>query len=85
MWPLFAAFTRQTTTMHTISDYEAEVIGGGLSLSLPTIQVSPNIIINTIPQINAGSSIALLGGVSSLNQGNGTTLLNGLIAGLFSF
>jgi hypothetical protein len=71
--------------MHTISDYEAEALGGGLSLSLPAIQVNPNIIINTIPQINAGSSIALLGGISSLDQGNGSKLWNGLIAGLFSF
>ncbi len=71
--------------MQTLSDYEAEVIGGGLYFSLPAIQVSPNIIINTIPQINAGSSIALLGGSSALNQGNNSKLLNALIAGLFSF
>ena len=71
--------------MQTLSDYEAELIGGGIRLSLPAIQVSPNIIINTIPQINAGSSIALLGGNADLNQGNGSVLWNTLIAGLFSF
>jgi hypothetical protein len=71
--------------MHTISDHEAEVISGGFSLSLPAIQVSPQIIVNTVPQINAGSSIALLGGMSNLDQGNNTDLWNGLIAGLFSF
>ena len=71
--------------MQTLSDYEAELIGGGIRFSLPAIQVSPNIIINTIPQINAGSSIALLGGNADLNQGNGSVLWNTLIAGLFSF
>ena len=85
MWPLFAAFINHSTSMQTLSDYEAEVIGGGLSFSLPAIQVSPNIIINTIPQINAGSSIALLGGSSALNQDNSSKLLNALIAGLFNF
>ncbi len=71
--------------MQTLSDHEAELIGGGVRFSMPTIQVSPNIIINTIPQINAGSSIALLGGSADLNQGNGSILWNTLIAGLFNF
>jgi hypothetical protein len=71
--------------MQTLSDYQAESIGGGIRFSMPVIQVSPNIIINTIPQINAGSSIALLGGNADLNQGNGSVLWNTLIAGLFSF
>jgi hypothetical protein len=71
--------------MQTLSDYEAELFSGGIRFSMPAIQVSPNIIINTIPQINAGSSIALLGGKADLNQGNGSVLWNTLIAGLFSF
>ena len=71
--------------MQTISDYEAELISGGIGFTMPAIQISPNIVINTIPQINAGSSIALLGGNAELDQGNGSVLWNKLIAGLFNF
>ena len=66
--------------MQTISDYEAEAIGGGISFILPTIQVSPNIVVNTIPQINAGSALALFGGDADLNQENGTFLWNNLFS-----
>jgi hypothetical protein len=68
--------------MHTLSDHEAEAIGGGF-LSLPSISVSPQIVINTITGINAGASIALLGD-ASLEQDNISNLWNGLISGLFS-
>jgi len=71
--------------MTTINEFEAETINGGLRFAMPSIQVSPNIIVNTIPQINAGSSLAVLGGNASLNQGNGSILWNTLIAGLFRF
>jgi hypothetical protein len=71
--------------MQTINEHEAEAIGGGFSLSLPTIQVNPNIIVNTVPQVNAGASIGVLGGMSMLDQDNTSTLWNGLIASLFSF
>lgn len=69
--------------MYTLSDHEAEAIGGGF-LSLPSINVSPQIMINTITGINAGASIALLGGTASLDQENSSKLWQGLIAGLFS-
>jgi hypothetical protein len=68
--------------MYTLSDHEAEAIGGGF-LSLPSINVSPQIMINTMTGINAGASIALLGD-ASLKQENNSHLWNGLIAGLFS-
>jgi hypothetical protein len=84
MWP-FLLPLQTKTAMHTLSDFEAEEIGGGFTFALPAIQVSPNIIINTVPQINAGSAIAVLGGNSSLDQNNGSSLWNALIAGLFSF
>jgi hypothetical protein len=71
--------------MKTINEFEAETINGGLRFTMPSIQVNPNIIVNTIPQINAGSSLAVLGGNASLSQGNGSILWNTLIAGLFSF
>jgi hypothetical protein len=69
--------------MYTLSNHEAEAIGGGF-LSLPSINVSPQIMINTITGINAGASIALLGGRSSLDQANDSKLWQGLIKGLFS-
>lgn len=68
--------------MYTLSDHEAEAIGGGV-LSLPSINVSPQIVINTITGINAGASIALLGN-ASLDQDNISNLWNDLIPGLFS-
>ena len=69
--------------MQTISDHEAEAIGGGF-LSLPSINISLPIIVNTITGVNAGASLALLGGSSTLSQANDSDLWNGLIAGLFS-
>ncbi|MEY3964412.1 MAG: hypothetical protein RLZZ106_1667 [Cyanobacteriota bacterium] len=66
--------------MQTLSDLEAEAIAGGIGFTLPSIQISPNIIVNTIPQINAGSSLALFGGKANLNQQNGTFLFNNLFA-----
>ena len=69
--------------MHTLSDHEAEAIGGGF-LSLPSINISLPIIVNTITGVNAGASLALLGGSSNLDQDNNSELWNGLIAGLFS-
>ena len=71
--------------MHTLSECETEAIGGGMGLTLPSVQVSPNIIINTNPQINAGASIALLGGMASLDQDNDSKLWNSLIARLINF
>ena len=66
--------------MQTISDFEAEAIGGGIGFGIPTIQVSPNIIVNTIPQINAGSALALFGGNADLNQENESFLWNNLFS-----
>ena len=66
--------------MQTLSDFEAEAIAGGIRFAMPSIQISPNIIVNTIPQINAGSSLALFGGNADLNQQNGTFLFNSLFA-----
>jgi hypothetical protein len=66
--------------MQTLSDLEAEAIAGGIRFTLPSIQISPNIIVNTIPQINAGSSLALFGGNADLNQQNDTFLWNNLFA-----
>lgn len=66
--------------MQTLSELEAEAIAGGIGISLPSIQISPNIIVNTIPQINAGSSLALFGGDADLNQQNGTFLWNNLFS-----
>jgi hypothetical protein len=71
--------------MKCLSDLEAESLTGGLRFAMPSIQISPNIIVNTIPQVNAGSSIALLGGDASLQQGNGSLVWNTLIASLLSF
>jgi hypothetical protein len=69
--------------MHTLSDHEAEAIGGGL-LSLPSINVSPQIMINTITGINAGAALSLFGGMASFEQANDSTVWYGLISGLFS-
>ena len=66
--------------MQTISDFEAEAFGGGIGFSMPTIQISPNIIVNTIPQINAGTALALFGGNADLNQENDTFLWNNLFS-----
>ena len=66
--------------MQILSDLEAEAIAGGIGFTLPSIQISPNIIVNTIPQINAGSSLALFGGNADLNQQNDTFLWNNLFA-----
>lgn len=66
--------------MQTLSDFEAEAISGGIGISLPSIQINPNIIVNTIPQINAGSSLALFGGDANLKQQNGTFLWNNLFS-----
>lgn len=70
--------------MHILSDHEAESFGGGLRFAMPSIQVSPNVIVNTIPQVNAASSIALFGGNASVEQGNGSRVWNALIASLFN-
>ncbi len=69
--------------MHTLSDHEAEAIGGGF-LSLPSINVSPQIMINTMTGINAGAAIALLGNATLDQENNNNLWRNGLIAGLFS-
>ncbi len=66
--------------MQTLSDLDAEAIAGGIGFTMPSIQISPNIIVNTIPQINAGSSLALLGGKADLNQQNDTFLWSTLFA-----
>jgi hypothetical protein len=84
MWPLFTADHSTPKTMHTLSDLEAGTLCGGIGFAMPTIQVSPNIIVNTIPQINAGSALALFGGDASVEQGNGSLLWNTLIASLFN-
>jgi hypothetical protein len=68
--------------MQTLSDLEAEAMTGGIGIKLPSIQVSPNIIVNTVPQINAGSSLALFGGNANLNQQNNAFLWNSLFARL---
>jgi hypothetical protein len=66
--------------MKILSDQESESLYGGLRFGMPVIQVSPSIIVNTLPQINAGSAIGLFGGIASLEQGNKTYLWNSLIS-----
>jgi hypothetical protein len=70
--------------MQSLSDHEAESFGGGLRFAMPSIQVSPNVIVNTVPQINAASSVALFGGDARVDQGNGSRIWNTLIASLFN-
>jgi hypothetical protein len=66
--------------IHSLNEIETESISGGFRFALPAIQVSPNIIVNTVPQINAGSAIGLFGGRATIDQGNGSGILNNLIA-----
>jgi hypothetical protein len=66
--------------MKILSDQESESLYGGLRFGMPVIQVSPSIIVNTLPQINAGSAIGLFGGIASLEQENKTYLWNSLIS-----
>jgi hypothetical protein len=70
--------------MQILSELEAESLVGGLRFAMPSIQISPNIIVNTVPQINAGVSTAL-GGDASIEQGNGSLVWNTLLASLFNF
>jgi hypothetical protein len=70
--------------MHTLSDLEAESLHGGIGFAMPTIQVNPNIIVNTIPQINAGSALTLFGGDATVEQGNGSLVWNTLFSSLFN-
>jgi hypothetical protein len=64
--------------MQMLCDIEAESLCGGLGISLPNIQITPNIIVNAVPQINAGTAIGVLGGSGAVDQSNGTFLWNNL-------
>ena len=63
-----------------LNEIEAESLAGGFRFAMPSIQISPNIIVNTVPQINAGSAVALFGGRADTTQGNGSGILNTLIS-----
>jgi hypothetical protein len=64
--------------MQTLCDREAESLCGGFGLTLPNISITPSIIVNTVPQINAGTAIGVLGGSGNVDQSNGTFLWNNL-------
>jgi hypothetical protein len=64
--------------MHTLCDLEAEGLCGGFGITLPNIQISPSILVNAVPQINAGTAVGVLGGSAEVGQGNGTFLWNNL-------
>jgi hypothetical protein len=70
--------------MHTLCDQEAEALYGGFGITLPTINITPSILVNAVPQINAGTAVGVLGGSAEVEQGNGAALWNG-IASLVGF
>lgn len=64
--------------MQTLCDRDAEAICGGFGITLPSIEISPSILINAVPQINAGTAIGVLGGSAEVGQGNGAAIWNQL-------
>ena len=64
--------------MHTLCDLEAESFCGGFGITLPNIQISPSILVNAVPQINAWTAVGVLGGSANVGQGNGAFLWNSL-------
>lgn len=70
--------TLNTLNMHNLCDQDAEAICGGFGITLPSIEISPNILVNAVPQVNAGTAIGVLGGSAEVGQGNGAVIWNQL-------